>query len=436
MSESEMNNKEARFKRTKKANALQGKFNGGTFVKYGYFINEQGYYEINEKEAELIRLIYNMYLKSQSYAGITRELQQMGYDISLGKVLNILKSKEYTGEKENKKNPEIIRKYPPIISAELFNERVKQGEKNCIDSSKAKHIYYCSKLITCPVCGSKWIGSHINVNYYCSHNKQNVELTKRKKCTCSTTIDLNWLDSIVWYSVQQYDAKYIQEQAQQDLSLFHIEIKTLEQKIQATDKVLQKVNEKRERIVDSYIEANINKDKRDKQLKENDSEAKKIEQDRLNWQNEVGRLTDRIVDINHSLNNENEWRKIYDYIVLTNNNKSIRDDEVIYGMVHKHVKEIKVSKDIFDDKPAKRIEIIFNNNKEETYYFCFQSKERFRKVGYYGTNNNTLWADLLFFDKRFEYRENKNKNKNKNKNSKYVPQERILSELDEAVSLP
>lgn len=60
-----------------KENAFQAKFNGG-IAPLGYDIKD-GYYVINEKEAEAVKLIFKMYNDGYSYGCIIDELNLRGY---------------------------------------------------------------------------------------------------------------------------------------------------------------------------------------------------------------------------------------------------------------------------------------------------------------------------------------------------------------------
>ncbi|AST57700.1 recombinase [Thermoanaerobacterium thermosaccharolyticum] len=60
-----------------KENAFQARFNGG-IAPLGYDIND-GYYIINEKEAEAVRLIFQMYKDDYGYRHIIDELNPRGY---------------------------------------------------------------------------------------------------------------------------------------------------------------------------------------------------------------------------------------------------------------------------------------------------------------------------------------------------------------------
>lgn len=67
-----------------KENAYQAKFTGGV-PPLGYSIDSELNYVINEKEAETIRLIFDMASKGKSYGYIMDRLNDLGYTTKRGK---------------------------------------------------------------------------------------------------------------------------------------------------------------------------------------------------------------------------------------------------------------------------------------------------------------------------------------------------------------
>ncbi|MCH5247461.1 MAG: recombinase family protein [Muribaculaceae bacterium] len=61
MAESEMRNKQSRWQRTRRANSEKGKWNGGTKPMFGYNIGKDNFYVINEEEAQIVRILYELY---------------------------------------------------------------------------------------------------------------------------------------------------------------------------------------------------------------------------------------------------------------------------------------------------------------------------------------------------------------------------------------
>ena len=101
------------------------KYSGGK-IMYGYKINADGYYEVDEEKAKMIREIYDIYTTQNiGMHKLLQEINSRGYELK-GYMLNkILSNTAYIGYvdypkllKDEKKGN--YRKYPPIISEETF----------------------------------------------------------------------------------------------------------------------------------------------------------------------------------------------------------------------------------------------------------------------------------------------------------------------------
>lgn len=198
-----------------KQKAKDGKHCGGT-PPLGYDV-VNGKLVINEYEAEIVRLIYDMFENLFSYSQMADELNSKGYTnkrqkpFTANSFFSILHQEKYTGtyiwNKATKKNskgqrnnhkhkPEaeqIILKdtIPVIISKEQF-DRVQQlfaSRKNGTAPTKSRHFYLLSGggFLKCAHCGSNLIGCISSSHgkkykyYYCpNHRDKNGE----EKCPC------------------------------------------------------------------------------------------------------------------------------------------------------------------------------------------------------------------------------------------------------------
>lgn len=158
-------------------NAYQCKFNGG-IPPLGYDV-EKGKYIINQKEAEIVKEIFKLYLSGYGLLKIALELNLKGYKTkrgnSFGKnsLFDILGNERYTGvyiynqsiNSNKRTTSENIIKIeggmPQIISKEDFEKVMKKRENNKKNSGsyKAKREYALSGLITCGLCGRKYFGN-------------------------------------------------------------------------------------------------------------------------------------------------------------------------------------------------------------------------------------------------------------------------------------
>lgn len=158
-----------------KENALQARHNGGQ-PPLGYDVDSEGFYIINEKESEIIKLIFNLYLNGYGYASISAELNKLGYrtkrgiEFSKTSIRDTLLNEKYTGtyvfgkkDKHGKLTGSEIRKenaLPIIIHKqifdkvqEMFNKKVRGPRQN------SKVNYILSGYIECAHCGGQYVGS-------------------------------------------------------------------------------------------------------------------------------------------------------------------------------------------------------------------------------------------------------------------------------------
>lgn len=173
-------------------NAYMCKHNGDVPL-LGYDINEELHYTINESEALIVKLIFNMYADGYSMRKIIEKLNENGYRTkrgnSFGKnsIYDILHNEKYTGKYifgyggrqkiRNKPNPDVIIKengMPAIIDKEIW-EMVQNRSKNKNNATnKAKKIYILTGLLYCGKCGDSYFGNSNGRDYkYMCKNKAN-----------------------------------------------------------------------------------------------------------------------------------------------------------------------------------------------------------------------------------------------------------------------
>lgn len=160
--------------------AKQGLFLGG-YPPLGYDVVD-AHYVINEREAQAVRLIFDLYAHGSSYNNIIDELQKTGLKgkrgASIGKnsLNSILQNERYIGiytwNKHQIKNmgkwaggilnPNVIRlenAIPVIIDMDTWErvqKRMKENKSNAKNS--AIHEYLLSGLIVCGECGATYTG--------------------------------------------------------------------------------------------------------------------------------------------------------------------------------------------------------------------------------------------------------------------------------------
>ncbi|MDR1568645.1 MAG: recombinase family protein [Streptococcaceae bacterium] len=126
---------------------------------FGYVTDKSGNLAIDDEKAEVVRLIFKLYLSGKSFLGIVRELKSLNIKTSTGKekwsvktIDNILQNEKYTGRVILLKNNETTPSYQfenhhdPIISESMFEAAQLEREKRTnIENGKRKPIKYSSK---------------------------------------------------------------------------------------------------------------------------------------------------------------------------------------------------------------------------------------------------------------------------------------------------
>ncbi|MEK7874645.1 MAG: recombinase family protein [Pseudomonadota bacterium] len=167
----------------------RGNWQGARFAPFGYTYNKaKKLLEVEDREANIVKLIYTMYLSGKSTHDIAAYLDKKGYNTRTGKqsynkfICDILKNQIYTGKivwnkkhydknQKTKKHYKYIRNDPskilvaqgrhkPIIDEEDFAEVQKLlANKTRTWRPRAKNNeYLLTGLLTCSKCSHKYNG--------------------------------------------------------------------------------------------------------------------------------------------------------------------------------------------------------------------------------------------------------------------------------------
>lgn len=287
LAESEMRNKIARFKRAKEEGLAKGKYQGGR-VTLGYKVNEDGYWEIDEEGAALIRLIFELYLTGEySATSLAKELLSRGYfyrkypysksggQLSVTEVKNriwqILKNTMYLGGPSKMECGGKIRinrnNYPRIIDDATWEACVKKRQANrCISKSKTPNLL--AKIIRCK-CGSAYYCSTFDGSYMCRVKHNGVE----KGLQHSPDIHADLIESLVWYialvELQSDSIAKSNERKEENEK----EIAILNGKIEHAQQNIKNLLQRKERLDEDYYVNLALSDERYRELCERQNES-------------------------------------------------------------------------------------------------------------------------------------------------------------------
>ena len=373
MAKQEMETKAKRFERAKRRNAEQMKFNGGK-VHFGYMADENGKIVVNNEEAALVRLMFDLMASGEySTTTLTIELQKRGYTFRGKKITRsglskLLKSTAFIGytiydKKDDEGN--IIytqkRSYYPIISEDKFNEvkaRLTANNKGDITKQR-KHINLANKLIVCPTCGRHWYAN--SRTYTCiGPNGEH--------------ISSEWLDVAAWYVAKSCEVDWMMNFTQSKAEEAQNQIEVNEQKIATLEDLIAKVNAKRQRINDMYIELEIKKAERDKKIA-------KVKEDAAVFERQIVELKEENDKLQMIANYDAESNlKIVSTGTLTMRG-IYQDAEENYRICHKHIKSIQVENYEYEGKVQKLITIKAYYNDMITR-FLYVAKSKIKKDGH------------------------------------------------------
>jgi len=414
MCENEMLQKVERTRRIKEQNALNGIYTGGS-IKYGYYVSSDNEnketgakkYKVKEDEANIIRLIFDLYNTGIGANKVYRELKNRGYDVSIYRIQRILRSPEYIGgiraafvETQNrKKGTRIIhhsdRYYPPIITAKQYEQSRVIAKNNNTNVDKSKNIYYAHKLIKCSSCGSYLIAYKKSVQYNCISK---YSLLRPKECASTDRININVIDSILWHITKKKEAEFIINQSQELVHEYENTIKELQLKLSAIDNRYEEIEEERDNLlIRSTKLKRMKSETFDKLQYEIDKKEQQIAIDKNDWEEEIRRLNNLIADINKNtilnLETKDKYKKLQNItektaaiLKLKQKFDNIEDDNIIYNLVHKHIKEIRINTvdDVFNQvKKVKQIIITPFLGKDIIYYYYYNQKTKLSEKNIY-----------------------------------------------------
>ena len=274
----------------------------GSNAPYGYkFFHKTdkapAHWEINPQEAEIVRKIYNLYIREGlKGVAIAKRLEEEGIRSRSGYskwwpsvVFSILKSPTYTGTAymyktkgaEPKKSPKvkqyrrsknsskqlcpqedwILIPVERIIDQKTWEAAQARIKQNVVHSQRnnTKNDYLLRGLVVCGLCGSMASGRVSNrYSYYDCNTKKNWKITGKRHDE-KIAINRRVLDQKVWEGLTGLldDPEKLQSQLQARLEKKNLIPALVSSSSDKNKKELEKLNYQERRIVDAYRESVI-----------------------------------------------------------------------------------------------------------------------------------------------------------------------------------
>lgn len=279
----------------------------------------EGYYELDEKEVVIVKLIFDLYVNhNKSIRGIVKELARRGISARNKKhwsttVINrILRNETYTGityynknmaveaeklKDENKYRrtkrtsrklrdkeewiPIQLPKHLQIIDKNLFDLALKQLKRNSeLSDRNVKHKYLLRGLMKCEDCNSPIHGITYNGKYqgYKCANYHNT-FPVPKKCK-QLSIKASKVEKAVWDKICEAinNPKIILENVSKLKNRKVRSAENIKNDIEAINKKLSSVSEEESKILDIYREGVISKEQLKEQMDKIQLKKKELNQ--------------------------------------------------------------------------------------------------------------------------------------------------------------
>ena len=411
LAEAEMRNRKERFKRGKKDNAKNDKYNGG-YIPYGYYIKDDKTFGIKEEEKKVILDVFEWYESGKySITQIVRKLQEKHIDekrhFTLSFVQNILTNKLLTGELQEDRDITCVvkgterkwhqypRKYPQIIPIEQYLRCREIASKNKTNADKTKNIYYGNKIFRCPECGRYAVGVSNRAIYRCydayNTNRLLEGYLEETRCKNRKNYSINIIDTILWHCASYWEVMKSIINKKETKEKYLDKIQEIEHQKRIAQKRIEDYEKQIERIINLHIKGHLDEKKYEQKYR--------LVQNEIDGSNIKIRTYEKDIRRYHSLIEAMEIDDIYkteikgqgiNFFINTKEWKSfmknieaITDEEKRYDIVHNNVKSLDVQEKeidhIFDigmRRIKMRIYTVSSFDERKLYFYVISNNGR------------------------------------------------------------
>lgn len=236
----------AKMKRGRERNKANGIFYGGK-IKFGYTLDDTKHFIINEEEAKIIRLIFELYATGKySFYKLVEELRargitKSGQKITYEMIQNALSDKAYYKGVNGKL---------PLIDKELFDKctAIKDNTVAVKRTKESVNVNFAVGLLKCK-CGNNFIA---NGDFYRCYSKINQQRKKKVVKCDAPIIRRDIMDDTLWLVTQLLQQKFLMDKDSIDVSEQKDRINVLTAKMATAQKELSQIKGRKEKLEDAY----------------------------------------------------------------------------------------------------------------------------------------------------------------------------------------
>lgn len=385
MAQQEMEQKKARFMRAKKRNSEAGKANGGAKnIPFGYSKDANGYFIINEEEANVVRLIFELHNSGKySLNKLALELNERGYSHRGKKFTNyflrmFIKSTVVIGYSDvykPKTGWKVKRIYPQIISKEIWEKAQTVLLANQTSTYKGtKHYYLGAKLLKCGSCNSNF--STDGNQYRCKKNHHKVPLQQQglEWCDNNSTILTAVFDGMLWSLTKEKHLNFLLKEKDVTEGRNKKQIEINLQKIAALRTEIAQLDANRAKWLERLFASQITD-------KEADAYFARFDKEKADKTNAITNLENENLALQRQLDSLAELS--YNSIIkLAASLQTLTDEKEMYELVHQYIKMVTLNRTTIDGKGCSILTFYFYDGTSETlYYFSKNRKQAIYKRG-------------------------------------------------------
>lgn len=325
--EMEMKMKQERFANVKRIMRNEGKLVVGK-VLYGYYRDSNGFPQIKEDDAEVVRRIFNEYVNEEkSMRAIAKELVIEGIFENKPlnhlnvKISNIITNTAYSGREAKQKGSKERKliKYPQIVDVELQDKAIEISSANSREK-ETKNIYYAKGITKFVVNDELKPTSTLKGN--ASYGWLDTATDKR------LNISINVIDSIAesearkLYKIWKSYENFVQPQ------VYNEEIEECENKISNLSSIFEEFDLKESRLNRAYTLGRMKDEEYDEMYDELMKEKQVYINEKIKLENQIKKLKRQKENI--------DWTK--EVVIEANTDEEIRD------LVQMMIERIEVTK--------------------------------------------------------------------------------------------
>lgn len=326
--EMEMKIKKARFKEQKELLRAQNKIAEAKPI-FGYYKDDKKYAKIDDKEGQIIRDLFNDYLKRDislrdlynEYAANDKLPHTKGASARLSSILSNL---AYSGR---------IAKYPMIVPPEVQDAVIDKMKSNKNLSKSGRQNIYLGKHLLVDETGGRLVGNGGQCHYR----------TFQRGETC-TNVNINAADSILWHCAVSLQVNYLASNMLEMRAHYDKDIERLTKQIESQEKKLEELHKQQALAFKQLINGKVQEDVYEQTADDLKEREHSITSRMTEYQTEISRIQ-KLQDTMEESTTLSE--KVDDIKTITDDvqRKEIIDSMIEKAIVRKvsyYVKEIEV----------------------------------------------------------------------------------------------